>query len=81
MALALPDIGTLCVVLVVVVIIVLLVFILLLKFVIEFFPSVIIAGLVWWFSRDLLITLVAFLVSAIVFAIIGSRRRRGRGLM
>ena len=69
---------TACIVLIVVVVIILLVFILALKFVIEFFPSVIIAGLVWYFTNDFFYTLVAFLATAVIFALIGYARRRNR---
>ena len=57
-----------------------LVFFLVLKFIVEFFPSVLIAGLVWWFTGgDLFMTIVAFLASAVVFAIVGHYRRRSAG--
>ena len=75
---ALFEFGVLCIALVIVIIVIFLVFFLMLKFVVEFFPSVIIAGLVYWFTEgDLLLTIVAFLVSALVFAIIGHLRRQG----
>ena len=76
---ALLDFSTTaCIVLIVVVVIILLVFVLALKFVIEFFPSVIIAGLVWYFTNDFFYTLVAFLATAVIFALIGRARRQNR---
>lgn len=69
---------TACIVLIVVVVIILLVFVLMLKFVIEFFPSLIIAGIVWFFTENLFYTLVAFLATAVIFALIGYARRMNR---
>jgi len=76
---ALFELSVLCIAIVVVIIVVFLVFFLLLKFVVEFFPSVLIAGLVYWFTNgNFLLTIVAFLASALVFGIIGHLRRQGR---
>jgi len=76
---ALFEFGVLCIALIVVIIVIFLVFFLLLKFVFEFFPSVVIAGLVYWYTgADLILTIVAFLASAVVFGIIGHLRRRDR---
>jgi hypothetical protein len=73
------DFGVSCIVLLVVIIVIALIFIFVLEFVIEFLPSVLIAGLVYWFSGgNVIYTIVAFLVSAVFFAIIGSTRRRRR---
>jgi uncharacterized membrane protein len=70
-----------CIALIVIIVIIFLVFLFVLEFVIEFFPSVLIAGLTWWLSGgDLIWTIIAFVVSAIFFAFIGhTRRRRTRG--
>ncbi len=66
-----------CIALVVVIVIIALIFIFVLEFVIEFLPSVLIAGLVYWFSGgNVIYTIVAFLVSAVFFAVIGQTRRR-----
>jgi hypothetical protein len=74
---ALFEFGVLCIALIVVIIVIFLVFFLLLKFVVEFFPSVVIAGLVYWYTGgDLILTIVAFIASAIILAIIGHLRRR-----
>jgi len=68
-----------CIALIVVIIIIALVFIFVLEFVIEFLPSVLIAGLVYWFSDgNVIYTIVAFLVSAVLFALIGQTRRSRR---
>lgn len=76
---ALFEFGVLCIALVVVIIVIFLVFFLLLKFVVEFFPSVVIAGLVYWYTTgDLVWTIIAFLASALVFGIIGHLRHQGR---
>ena len=66
-----------CIALLVVIVIIALIFIFVLEFVIEFLPSVLIAGLVYWFSGgNVIYTIVAFLVSAVLFAVIGQTRRR-----
>ncbi len=68
----------LCIALIVVGVIVFAVLWLFFKVLIEFFPSVVVAGLVFWVTRDFLLTLIAFLVSAIIFAAIGMSVRRQR---
>jgi hypothetical protein len=73
------DFGVDCIVLLVIIIVIALIFVFVLEFVIEFLPSVLIAGLVYWFSGgNVIYTIVAFLVSAILFAVIGQTRRRRR---
>ncbi len=68
----------LCIAIVIVMIVVFLVFWLLLKVVIEFFPSVVLAGLAWWVTRDIGLALVVFIVSAVIFWIIGRAYRARR---
>jgi hypothetical protein len=67
-----------CIALIVIVVIAFLVVWLFFKILIEFFPSVVVALIVFLISRDFLLTLVAFLLSAILFAAIGVSRRRRR---
>ncbi len=67
-----------CVVLIVIIIIVFAVLWLFFKVLFEFFPSVVIAVLVWWYTRDFTITVVAFLGSALFFAYMGYRRKKER---
>jgi hypothetical protein len=65
----------LCIAIVVVMIVVFLVFWFILKVVIEFFPSVVLAGLTFWVTGDIGLALVVFIVSAIIFWIIGRAYR------
>jgi hypothetical protein len=77
MAFPVIDFGVSCIVLIVIIVIIALVFIFVLEFVIEFLPAILVAGLVWYFSGgNIIYTIVAFLVTAVFFALIGHTRRR-----
>jgi membrane protein implicated in regulation of membrane protease activity len=74
---ALFEFGLSCIALVVVIVIIAIIFIFVLEFVVEFLPALIVAGVVYWYTDgDVLWTIVAFVVSAIVFAGLGQTRRR-----
>jgi len=74
---ALFEFGLSCIALVVVIVIIALVFVFVLEFVVEFLPALIVAGVVYWVTGgNVLWTIVAFLVAAILFAGVGHTRRR-----
>jgi len=76
-SMALFEFGLSCIALVVVIVIIAIIFIFVLEFVVEFLPALIVAGVVYWYTDgDVLWTIVAFVVSAIVFAGLGQTRRR-----
>ena len=67
-----------CVALIVIIVIVFAVLWLFFKVLFAFFPSIVIAGLVWYFTNDFAFTVVAFLGSALFFAYMGYRRKNDR---
>lgn len=80
MALDLTGLGiVICLAAIVIVVIIFLVLWFLFKFTIAFFPSIIVAVIIWWVSGgNWLYALIAFALSALVFAAVGSDRRKQR---
>ena len=79
MAWDLAGIGALaCVAIVIIIIIVFLFLWLFLKLVFAFFPSIIVALIVFLITQNWVLALVAFVVSALIFAAMGADRRRRR---
>ena len=80
MALDLAGLGlVVCLAAIVIVIIIFLILWFLFKFTVAFFPSIIVALIIWWVSGgNWLYALIAFVVSALIFAAVGSDRRKRR---
>jgi hypothetical protein len=65
-----------CLAIIIVVVIIFLVLWFLFRFIIAFFPSIVVAVIVWYITKSALLGLVAFVATALIFAFLGSRRRR-----
>jgi hypothetical protein len=76
---SIPELTVgLCIVAVVIIIVVFLLLFFIFKFVIAFFPSIVVALIVFLLTGNWIVTAVAFILSALIFAAVGSKRR-GRG--
>lgn len=74
---SLPEVGAaLCIIIFIVILIAFFFLWMIFKFIIYFLPSIIVALVVYLVTLDLGLTLVAFVLSAIVFAAWGYNRQR-----
>jgi membrane protein implicated in regulation of membrane protease activity len=75
----LPELGAgLCLAAIIVILVVFFLLWFVFKFLIAFFPSIVVALIVWLVSGNWIIAAVAFVLSAILFAALGAQRRRPR---
>ena len=67
-----------CVIIIIVIIVIFLILWFLFKFIVAFFPSLVVALVVYLITQNWILTLVAFVLTALIFAAVGDRRR-GKG--
>ena len=76
---SIPDLGiALCAIVIIVVLIIFFLLWFMFKFIIAFFPSIVVALIVYLITESWILALVSFVVTALIFAAMGDRRRRQR---